>query len=89
MLINNGYKIKIFNISDKEHSNTYNPIKYVKKEEDVNILIQTLIDNTTKGEGGGDNQFFVDAEKLLYSACIFILLISAETSQKNLRVSWI
>lgn len=84
VLINNGYKIKIFNISDKEHSNTYNPIKYVKKEEDVNILIQTLIDNTTKGEGGGDNQFFVDAEKLLYSACIFYLVdFCRDESRKN------
>ena len=84
VLSNNGYKIKIFNISDKEHSNTYNPIKYVKKEEDVNILIQCLIDNTTKGEGGGDNQFFVDAEKLLYSACIFYLVdFCRDESKKN------
>ena len=84
VLSNNGYKIKIFNISDKEHSNTYNPIKYIKKEEDVNILIQCLIDNTTKGEGGGDNQFFVDAEKLLYSACIFYLVdFCRDESKKN------
>lgn len=84
VLSNNGYKIKIFNISNKRYSNTYNPIKYIKKEEDVNILIQCLIDNTTKGEGGGDNQFFVDAEKLLYSACIFYLVdFCRDESKKN------
>ena len=74
VLRDNGYKIKIFNISDMQHSNCYNPIKYIRNEAGVNMLIQCLIDNTTKGEGGGDNQFFVDAEKLLYSACLFYLI---------------
>lgn len=84
LLSKNGYKIKIFNISNKRYSNTYNPIRYVKKEEDVNTLITCLIDNTTKGEGGGDNQFFVDAEKLLYSACIFYLIdFCHDESMKN------
>jgi type IV secretory pathway TraG/TraD family ATPase VirD4 len=69
-----GYKIKIFNISDMGHSNCYNPLNYIRDEAGVNMLIQCLITNTTQGEGGGDNQFFVDAEKLLYSACIFYLL---------------
>lgn len=73
-LKDHGYKIKVFNISDMAHSNCYNPIHYIRDEAGVNMLIQCFITNTTKGEGGGDNQFFVDAEKLLYSACIFYLL---------------
>lgn len=73
-LKDHGYKIKIFNISDMSHSNCYNPLSYIRDEAGVNMLIQCLITNTTQGEGGGDNQFFVDAEKLLYSACIFYLL---------------
>lgn len=85
VLLKNGYKIKIFNISNKRYSNTYNPIKYIRNSEDVNILITCLIDNTTKGEAGaGDNQFFVDAEKLLYSACIFYLVdFCNDESKKN------
>lgn len=84
VLLNNGYKLKIFNISNKRYSNTYNPLKYIRNAEDVNILITCLIDNTTKGEGGGDNQFFVDAEKLLYSACIFYLVdFCPDESKKN------
>lgn len=79
-----GYKIKIFNISDMAHSNCYNPLKYIRDEAGVNMLIECLINNTTKGEGGGDNQFFVDAEKLLYSACIFYLLdFCQDESKKN------
>lgn len=84
VLVKNGYKIKIFNISNKRYSNTYNPLKYIRNAEDVNILITCLIDNTTKGEGAGENQFFVDAEKLLYSACIFYLVdFCPDESKKN------
>lgn len=73
VLRTHDYKIKIFNISDMEHSNCYNPLAYIRDEAGVKMLIECLIENTTKGKSGGDNQFFVDAEKLLYSACIFYL----------------
>lgn len=73
VLVDHGYKLKIFNISDMAHSNTYNPLHYIRDEAGVNMAISCLIENTTQGEAGGDNQFFRDAEKLLYSACIFYL----------------
>lgn len=73
-LAENGYTIKIFNLSDMMHSNCYNPLKYVRDEAGVNMVVNCLIDNTNKEEGAtGDNQFFEDAEKLLYCACIFYL----------------
>lgn len=74
MLKNNGYKVKIFNIADMKHSNSYNPLKYIRDDKGVAILIECLISNTNKGDGSkGDNQYFEDAEKLLYSALIFLL----------------
>jgi type IV secretory pathway TraG/TraD family ATPase VirD4 len=83
-LKDHGYKIKIFNISDMGHSNTYNPLNYIRDEAGVKMLIECLISNTTKGDGGGDNQFFVDAEQLLYSACIFYLIdFCNDDSKKN------
>ncbi len=84
VLKDHGYKIKIFNISDMAHSNCYNPFAYIRDEAGVKMLIECLINNTTKGEGGGDNQFFVDAEQLLYSACIFYLKdFCFDDSKKN------
>lgn len=83
VLKEHGYKIKIFNISDMTHSNCYNPLEYIRNEAGVNMLIQCFITNTTQGEGGGDNQFFVDAEKLLYSACIFYLRDFCTDKTKN------
>ena len=85
VLKNHGYVIKIFNISDMRHSNQYNPLHYIRDEAGVIMLINCLISNT-EGEGAssGDNKFFVDAERLLYAACIFYLRDEART-ERNLN----
>lgn len=82
VLKNHGYVIKIFNISDMRHSNQYNPLHYIRDEAGVLMLIDCLISNT-EGEGAssGDNKFFVDAERLLYAACIFYLRDEARTER--------
>lgn len=67
-----GYKIKIFNIADMAYSNCYNPLAYIRDEAGVNMLIDCFIKNTTTDGSKGD-EFFTNAEKLLYSACIFYL----------------
>lgn len=72
-LVNHGYKVKVFNTEDMSTSMCYNPFYYARDEASVISMVNCFIDNTTTGEGGGDNQFFVDAEKLIYSACIFYL----------------
>ncbi len=83
MLAEHGYKIKVFNISDMTHSNCYNPLAYIRNEAGVKMVVETLIKNTTE-PGSKDDQFFVSAEKLLYSACIFYLLeYCADESKKN------
>ena len=82
-LSDHGYKIKIFNTQDMEHSNCYNPLKYIRNDVGVDMVIDCLINNTTKGSGGGDNQFFVDAEKLLYSACIHYLVDFCQDKTKK------
>lgn len=37
-LADHGYKIQILNLMDRSHSNTFNPFKYVKTKEEINIL---------------------------------------------------
>ena len=71
-LTNNGYKIKIFNLCDKKHSNMYNPLHYIRDNAGVAMVVNTLISNTReKGEKG--DAFFENAEKLLYTAIIYYL----------------
>lgn len=73
VLQDHGYNIKIFNISDMAHSNCYNPLNYIRNEAGVNMVIDCFIKNTT-GKGQKGDEFFTNAEKLLYSACIFYLV---------------
>lgn len=85
VLEENGYKIKIFNLSDMTHSNCYNPLNYIRNEAGVNMMIDCFIKNTGGDDMNGDGKFFVDAEKLLYSACIFYLLYHCDDySKKNM-----
>lgn len=50
-----GYKVRVFDIFNKEQCNTYNPFDYITCEEDVAVLAQQLMDATKLGgeEGGG------------------------------------
>ena len=50
-----GYKIKVFNLSQMEHSCSYNPFNYIRDENGVLTMITALIQNTTpKGASKGD-----------------------------------
>lgn len=83
VLATHGYRIKIFNLSDMRYSNCYNPLEYIRDEAGVSMAINCLIENTTKASKGGD-QFFIDAERLLYSACIYYLIeFCNDITQKN------
>lgn len=83
VLSDHGYKIKIFNLSNMGHSNTYNPFNYIRDEAGVLMVIECLIKNTTGKNEKGD-QFFTNSEKLLYSACIFYLIdFETDESRKN------
>ncbi len=72
MLKKNGYKIKVFNLVDMEHSNSYNPFKYIRDDNGVMMLINCLIKNTNNGQKGGD-PFWEKSETALLQALIFYL----------------
>ena len=83
VLNDHGYKIKIFNISDMEHSNCYNPFNYIRNDAGVRMVVDCFINNTSNKDGGGE-EFWVNAEKLLYSAIIFYLKdYEQDCSKKN------
>ena len=70
LLSDNGYHIKSFNAYNFDESMHYNPFVYIKQEEDILSLVNTIIMNT-KGEGNQSGEdFWVKAERLLYTAYI-------------------
>lgn len=69
-----GYVVKVFNLKEPEHSCCYNPFVYIKNDDEVFILVNQLIKNTTeKGKSGGD-PFWEKAEMLLIESLFFFLL---------------
>lgn len=66
-----GYTVKVFNLTDVYTSFRYNPLAYIEKEEDAANVVDTLIKNTTAG--GKSDPFWEKAERLLIEALILYL----------------
>lgn len=78
-----GYKIKVFNLVQMEHSCSYNPFQYIRNEEGVLTMINALIQNTTpKGATKGD-PFWEKAETALLQAICFYLYYECNMEDRN------
>ena len=89
VLADNGYKIKVFNLVDMNHSCKYNPFKYVRSETDVSILVDCFISNTTAPDQKSGDPFWDKSEKALLSSLIFYLVdIADEKFRKFSTILW-
>ena len=83
MLSDEGYRIKVLNTINFKKSMHYNPFHYIRSEKDILKLVNTIIANT-KGEGEkATEDFWVKAEKLLYSALIGYIWYEAPEKEQN------
>ena len=83
MLKNGKYKIKVLNTINFAKSMHYNPFAYFRSEKDILKLVNTIIVNT-KGEGQqSDEDFWVKAEKLYYTALIAYIWYEAPEEEQN------
>ena len=83
LLMDNGYDVKMFSISNMASSNCYNPFDYVYDEEGgidetrvstmVTMFIQNAAELANGGKAGGD-KFWDQASKALLTACAMYLL---------------
>lgn len=78
-----GYKIKVLNLIEMNHSNNYNPFHYILKDEDVSKMINCLIKNTTPVEHKASDSFWVAAEKALLMALSYYLYYEAPEEEQN------
>lgn len=82
-LLQRTHKIKILNLINFAKSMRYNPFVYIRKEQDILKLVNTIIVNT-KGEGEKSTEdFWVKAERLYYSALIGYIWYEAPADEKN------
>ena len=82
------YKIKVFNTIDFAKSMHYNPFAYISKknrEKDILKFVEVLIKNTSSQQPSCDD-FWVKAEKLLYTAYIALIFAMYPEDEWNFEI---
>lgn len=81
------YKIKVFNTIYFEKSMHYNPFAYISeknREKDILKFVEVLIKNTSgSGKQQSGEDFWVKAEKLLYTAYIAMIFCFSPPEERN------
>ena len=84
-VVHEPYVIKVLNTINFSKSLHYNPFAYLKSEKDILKLVTVIIANT-KGEGEkATEDFWVKAEKLLYTALIALIWYEGDEDEKNMN----
>lgn len=84
-VVHEPYVIKVLNTINFSKSLHYNPFAYIRSEKDILKLMTTIIANT-KGEGEKSTEdFWIKAEKLLYTALIAFIWYEGDEEEKNLN----
>ena len=80
------YHIKVFNTIDFAKSMHYNPFSYISKknrEKDILKFVEVLIKNTSSSQQPSGDDFWVKAEKLLYTAYIAMIFTMSPPEERN------
>lgn len=78
MLEDFGFTIKVFNVVDMSKSSHYNPLKYINNVNDVILLTDCILANTTDPNKKGGDDFWEKAQKLMFQAFISFLWMHGE-----------
>lgn len=83
MFRKNGYKIKVLNTVNLKKSLKYNPFVYIKSEADILKFVDFFMANTSDTTKTGGDEFWTDAEKLLYMAYIGLMFEAGKPEEIN------
>lgn len=78
-----GYRVKCLDIIHMENSCHYNPFRYIRCDRDADLLVETLLDNTspTTGRNGVDPSFLAAEKSLLIALFAYLHHYITEDSQ--------
>lgn len=85
-LISHGYRVRILNLVEMEHSNGYNPFRYIRSETDIVKLITNLIANTTPKNASSNDPFWEKAESLYLQAIFLYVWMECSPKERNFRM---
>lgn len=83
LLETEGYEVVVLNLLDMEHSDCYNPFRYLHSDTDAIKLVTNLIQNTTPKKAQSNDPFWDKAETALLTALILYLMHEAPESEQN------
>lgn len=78
-----GYTIKVFNLIEPKYSMAYNPLAYIKEDNDILIIAEIFLRNTENGKASGGDAFWFQAEKSLLQALIFYVHHELPKEERN------
>ena len=83
MLVRAGYRIITINTIDFSSSMHYNPFAYIRSEKDIMKLVTIFMANTKGENQGSGDQFWDNAERLLYMAYIGYIYYECIEEEQN------
>ena len=86
LLLQRGYVVKVFDLIDPSHSDSYNPFHYIRKDSDVFKLIDNFIKNTTPKGAHESDPFWTKSETALDAALMLYLLHEAPPEEQNMEM---
>ena len=86
LLLRMGYVLRVFDLIDPKHSDSYNPFRYIRKDADVFRLIDNFIKNTTPKKAQTGDPFWEKSEIALDSALMLYLLHEAPPEEQNMEM---
>lgn len=86
LLLQKGYVVKVFDLIDPAHSDSYNPFHYIRKDSDVFRLISNLIQNTTPKNSSQNDPFWEKSETALDAALMLYLLHEAPPWEQTMEM---
>lgn len=84
VLADAGYDVLAFNTIDMAQSMHYNPLAYVYDEQDILSFVNCIVENTTAENEHAGDPFWVNAEKLLYTALVAYLVFHCPKEDQNI-----
>lgn len=88
MLEEHGYKIKIFNLNTLTNSDQFNVFNYIRKETDVDRVLEQITEGTKKSDKQGED-FWIQAEAILIRSMIAFLWFDSHLNGYQANISMI
>ncbi len=86
LLLRYGYVVKVFDLIEPSHSDSYNPFRYIRKDSDVFRLINNFIQNTTPKNASQNDPFWEKSETALDAALMLYLLHEAPPEEQTMEM---